>query len=364
MEFKGTKLEVDLCAHTPQIHFQHDQDGATLRASEVKPKLDRFLLSKMKQKGINAEPLKISKDHDALAYKMKIERIGPKHEVDLKGYPIFYGNRSRIKKGLPPIKAVKADCRLTILCFHPVLREMIEKYLTEFFVVTNFGTMQGKGFGGFLPRGVQLDESEICTMLARDAGAPVCYSWNGFKDDEAIFDGIDEFYGFMKTLIGSYDPPYIYEYFDGKFINEKEYMKMAGVIRDRSRDIEASRKKKDQARYIKAMLGTAGSIFFKHVNTVVKIRHKPSPKGIGLIQRVNSPIFFKVINNQIFIVAQRIPDELYGQKFSFSSSNGNSVTIPTLQKDEFCIDDFLDSYVSWYNEDPLGEKVKKKEVNK
>lgn len=33
-----------LIAQTPMIHFQHDQKGATLRATEVKPKLDRYLL--------------------------------------------------------------------------------------------------------------------------------------------------------------------------------------------------------------------------------------------------------------------------------------------------------------------------------
>ncbi|MEL7223220.1 MAG: hypothetical protein AAGJ93_17980, partial [Bacteroidota bacterium] len=30
--------------HTPLIHFQHEQSGATLRATEVKAKLDRFIL--------------------------------------------------------------------------------------------------------------------------------------------------------------------------------------------------------------------------------------------------------------------------------------------------------------------------------
>jgi len=37
------KLEIK----SPIIHFQHDQAGATLRATEVKPKLDRFILEKM-----------------------------------------------------------------------------------------------------------------------------------------------------------------------------------------------------------------------------------------------------------------------------------------------------------------------------
>ncbi|MFN0202536.1 MAG: hypothetical protein ACKVTZ_13510 [Bacteroidia bacterium] len=38
-------LTFTLKQHTPLIHFQHEQAGATLRASEVKPKLDRFILA-------------------------------------------------------------------------------------------------------------------------------------------------------------------------------------------------------------------------------------------------------------------------------------------------------------------------------
>jgi hypothetical protein len=41
------KLEFTLQQHTPLIHFQHDQAGATLRATEVKPKLDQFIIEKL-----------------------------------------------------------------------------------------------------------------------------------------------------------------------------------------------------------------------------------------------------------------------------------------------------------------------------
>jgi hypothetical protein len=41
------KLEFTLKQHTPLIHFQHDQEGATLRATEVKPKLDQFIIEKL-----------------------------------------------------------------------------------------------------------------------------------------------------------------------------------------------------------------------------------------------------------------------------------------------------------------------------
>ena len=41
------KIEFTLKQHTPIIHFQHDQDGATIRATEVKPKLDQFIFEKL-----------------------------------------------------------------------------------------------------------------------------------------------------------------------------------------------------------------------------------------------------------------------------------------------------------------------------
>ena len=74
-------LKVTLKQHTPLIHFQHDQDGATLRASEVKPKLDRFILTKLGN-GNYQEGVKQAKangwlvgkgEHPALDYKMRIE---------------------------------------------------------------------------------------------------------------------------------------------------------------------------------------------------------------------------------------------------------------------------------------------------
>ena len=75
------QLEIKLKQHTPLIHFQHDQDGATLRASEVKPKLDKYILTQLGggdyEKGkaeAKANGWLIGKgDHPALDYKMRIE---------------------------------------------------------------------------------------------------------------------------------------------------------------------------------------------------------------------------------------------------------------------------------------------------
>lgn len=39
-------LKYKLKQITPMIHFQADEVGATLRASEVKPRLDKFITDK------------------------------------------------------------------------------------------------------------------------------------------------------------------------------------------------------------------------------------------------------------------------------------------------------------------------------
>ena len=47
-------LKITLKQHTPLIHFQHDQYGATLRASEVKPKLDKYIIKNVYHNDFNS----------------------------------------------------------------------------------------------------------------------------------------------------------------------------------------------------------------------------------------------------------------------------------------------------------------------
>ena len=155
LEFNGCKLKVQLEAQSPIIHFQHDQAGATLRASEVKPKLDRFLLNKMEQEtGKRVAVLKkdngyavmfTDKEHNALNYRMNFEVPGNAYWVEPgtfkpESYSIYYGN-SGVHDEKEKKKAVFTNPVMNLMCFNQVLRNYIEKYLVEFFAVTNFGTM-------------------------------------------------------------------------------------------------------------------------------------------------------------------------------------------------------------------------------
>lgn len=64
------QITFTLKQHTPIIHFQHDQEGATLRASEVKPKLDRFLYTVANNR-INDRMKSNKENSHALSYKIR-----------------------------------------------------------------------------------------------------------------------------------------------------------------------------------------------------------------------------------------------------------------------------------------------------
>ncbi len=145
-----------LIAQTPLIHFQHNQTGATLRATEVKPKLDRYLLKCAKEEGIDEELLDLwsevvsnneNKSHRTFHYKMRIEKkeAPQDSQITLDDCKFYFGNQGDGDKKY----LVFNNCDLQITCFITSLMEFIDRHIGAFFVLHNFGTRQTKGFGGF-----------------------------------------------------------------------------------------------------------------------------------------------------------------------------------------------------------------------
>ena len=58
------RLIFELIQHTPIIHFQAKDMGATLRASEVKPKLDKFILKEYKKECKEKLPKSVFRDRE------------------------------------------------------------------------------------------------------------------------------------------------------------------------------------------------------------------------------------------------------------------------------------------------------------
>lgn len=166
-------LTVKLKQHTPLIHFQHYQEGATLRASEVKPRLDRYILEKLgkgnytegcsmaaeKKWLVGANPLK--KEHFALNYKIKIipkdkKDFSLKIKTNKKGkkvtevFPLILSNMGGKDDEMDLVNfSMYENIELTFNCFLDSIYNLIRNNVISFFANNNFGQRSNKGFGSF-----------------------------------------------------------------------------------------------------------------------------------------------------------------------------------------------------------------------
>ena len=164
------ELTFSLRQHTPIIHFQHHQDGATLRATEVKPKLDRFLIEMMGSGNYDAGALYAKRQKwligegsngNALDYKMRIIAQDAPEKVEIKKgepFPCFFAN---IGNEYDPKKFVfhTEPIKLQIICLQTELKTFIQTHFNHFMAQTNFGMRQSKGFGSFAIDGQKIERA-------------------------------------------------------------------------------------------------------------------------------------------------------------------------------------------------------------
>lgn len=376
-----------LCQHTMLIHFQagyEDGENVCLRASEVKPKLDRFLTAHLRKDGEIPSKWIQSKAVNGIdiAYRYRMMLTADTVEcINANDIPkIFYANMGRdtVKKNA----VIFPDgVQLKIICMIPELADKIDSLIGEFFAVTNFGTMQNKGFGSFTVDGKDVD---VVKALKAQYGAKSCYYIDVRQKglqlpvQRNIFDTIRQFYSVMKS--GSRTPyhrSFIYQYMhdeknkSSKNIgNEKAKMKLEGVspnlvtnprvkARLEREGDEFLTQRNLKHYYVRALLGVGGQIRYKTEDNgfeIVTISHVNEK-----IERANSPIFFKVVENKIYIVAGRINQKLLNEEFKFYNKRQRAfvkLSVPA----EFDIDDFINNYVLFYNDTYLkGDNSRNRE---
>ena len=355
-----------LKAQSPMIHFQYNATGACLRATEVKPKLDRFLIRKFRQQKIDFSAWRCSKDHEALDYQMTL-KAGTDHRgsLTINNFRIYYGNMgNNATKDI-----IFRDCSMNIICFNHELRVQIDKYIGEFFIVTNFGTMQDKGFGSFLVDGRNSSQSYISECLRNEYRAQKCYTFSA-GDAVTAFKRIKSVYALMKSGINlphrGYSRSLLFDYMhyeikeNGKEIsigNEKAWLKQRQIAPALGR---RTNQHDNRSYYVRALLGIGDHVEFldRHDKTKVSIKEDPV-QGEVTLERFPSPILFKVIGDAVYYVGQRIHPDIYDKRFLFQSPMGQGyLSTPPLSlvKENF-IDDFLDYCYYWFtdpDESPLA----------
>ena len=372
--FKNVKLEFKLIAQSPLIHFQPNDCGATLRASEVKPKLDRFLINKENITKENNKIFFVDPKHDALNYKMKI--ISEK--CDIKKYSIFYGNQKKSED--KEKKGIFSNPTVTIICCNKELRGLIENNIVEFFYVTNFGTMQDKGFGSFIIEGTSGEKNDYMESLKQYYNTK-CYELilkknyaNNNIEERSIdqFKIIKSFYEIMKSgqnMPKRYIKSYLTIYMKKNFgiDGEKKWLKLNKIGPNICKNEKNKKNEKielNKPRYIRALLGISNSVSWNNeVNRKVDILIESQD-----IKRLSSPIFFKVIDKHIFVLGLPIDEEIYGKEFEFKrGKKSGKIKIPEKEdlqttNNKFDTQDFLENYFDYFyknlNKTPVNKLVK------
>ena len=417
------RLKIKLKQHTPLIHFQHDQEGATLRASEVKPKLDRFIISKLGEKyydGISDDEYEevatifekenkqkksfddisqkeqefevgkyvahkkkwiIGKNGDALNYKMRIqsdsgstrseymlvsyvndrnmERLRRQGIMPISNSPFFAQEKENreIYNANDPVsewnnigkKGVfeSGTINIAFLCLNNEIENDLFDFLSTniqpFFISTNFGTRQTKGFGSFSVIEIKYDDRLIPLTNNEDLlkqnfqfvykKNDTDYSKQPHSRFKGIFSTINDDYKLLKS--GRRGRNYLrskvmlfadnagYKW-DKRFI-KKEFNAIPNNHYSLKSEHRSNPANNDEMYlYYRALLGLAEQFEFLLDNQPAgnKMIVKVSPND-SEIQRYQSPLLFKVIGNDIYIVGNEVCADMLGKTFKFQMTIPN-----------------------------------------
>ncbi len=357
--------EYKLVQHTPLIHFQHSEPHACLRATEVKPKLDRFLIEQLEEDdrfgdgrwkkwfvGDGSQQsfdymMRITPNSERVDRTQSIERAIARaehrppnasfHEI----HKNYFGNMASEKKREEKKKAIRETFKeslfykdgltLTIRCFIPELLTFIDEHIRGFFMMHNFGTRQRKGFGSFTvdistkpnePKGFDL-VGKYCP------NAYYCKLDNDVNAD-ALLDAVWVISAFLRSGFnrgeGNYVRGFVFRYFQREknpLANDKAFVKQKVL---RNVYDEATRGEhlhpygnNVRYRYVRGLLGTNENSRFcrdprgeTREDLTVHNIYIHSAEGV---ERFPSPLLFKPIGKFVFILPQKMPDEIFGSEF-------------------------------------------------
>lgn len=360
--------EYKLVQHTPLIHFQHSEPHACLRATEVKPKLDRFLIEQLEKDdrfgdgrwkkwfvGDGSQQsfdymMRITPNSEQVERTQSIERAIARaehrppntsfHEI----HKNYFGNmasrnniQDTIRKTFKESLFYKDGLTLTIRCFIPELLTLIDEHIRGFFMMHNFGTRQRKGFGSFtVDISTKPNEPKGFDLVGKYCPNAYYCKLDGNVNADALLDAVWVISAFLRSGFnrgeGNYVRGFVFRYFQREknpLANDKAFVKQKVL---RNVYDEATRGEhlhpygnNVRYRYVRGLLGTNENSRFcraprgetREDRTVHNI-YIHSAEGI---ERFPSPLLFKPIGKFVFILPQKMPDEIFGSEFYILEKN-------------------------------------------
>lgn len=394
------KLEFTLKQHTPIIHFQHGQDGATLRATEVKPKLDRYLIEKLELVGNNGKPkaeykswfINDGKDHQSLDYKIRIESIG---STNCKDANYTENNQGKFRPNFPCIFGnveTKNEWHyltwtnvivLSIQCYDVKLKDKICTQINSFLLLNSFGFRQSKGFGSYYL--IESSNHYIRPINKYHFSVDVSGIADDFTKYTKLFKVIDLFYKTLRSGIntsnfgGIYFKSLMFMYakserfhqqWDKRTIREHFYQDHPTYRDVKGRRINDSNgtvhydKGRNGNMLFRDLMGLSTEQDWMNYGKMKKDKNGNSilNKGQvsygtdlitksalnGEIDRFKSPITFKPIKREnvdiydVYLIPNSIPSDFLNKTFTVSSSTSNARNLNMTTPAEFILDDYLD----------------------
>ena len=355
--------EYKLVQHTPLIHFQHSEPHACLRATEVKPKLDRFLIEQLEKDdrfgdgrwkkwfvGDGSQQsfdymMRITPNSERVDRTQSIERAIAKIEnQDYKHFheihKNYFGNmasgnniQDTIRETFKESLFYKDGLTLTIRCFIPELLTFIDEHIRGFFMMHNFGTRQRKGFGSFtVDISTKPNEPKGFDLVGKYCPNAYYCKLDGNVNADALLDAVWVISAFLRSGFnrgeGNYVRGFVFRYFQREknpLANDKAFVKqqvLRNVYNEATRGEHLHPYGNNvRYRYVRGLLGTNENSRFcraPNAHTPVYDIYTHSAEGI---ERFPSPLLFKPIGKFVFILPQKMPDEIFGSEFYILEKN-------------------------------------------
>lgn len=360
--------EYKLVQHTPLIHFQHSEPHACLRATEVKPKLDRFLIEQLEKDdrfgdgrwkkwfvGDGSQQsfdymMRITPNSEQVERTQSIERAIARaehrppntnlHEI----HKNYFGNmasgnniQDTIRETFKESLFYKDGLTLTIRCFIPELLTFIDEHIRGFFMMHNFGTRQRKGFGSFtVDISTKPNEPKGFDLVGKYCPNAYYCKLDGNVNADALLDAVWVISAFLRSGFnrgeGNYVRGFVFRYFQREknpLANDKAFVKqqvLRNVYNEATRGEHLHPYGNNvRYRYVRGLLGTNENSRFcraprgetREDRTVHNI-YIHSAEGV---ERFPSPLLFKPIGKFVFILTQKMPDEIFGSEFYILEKN-------------------------------------------
>lgn len=356
--------EYKLVQHTPLIHFQHSEPHACLRATEVKPKLDRFLIEQLEKDdrfgdgrwkkwfvGDGSQQsfdymMRITPNSEQVERTQSIERAIARaehrppnanlHEI----HKNYFGNmasgnniQDTIRETFKESLFYKDGLTLTIRCFIPELLTFIDEHIRGFFMMHNFGTRQRKGFGSFtVDINTQPNAPKGFDLVGKYCPNAYYCKLDGNVNADALLDAVWVISAFLRSGFnrgeGNYVRGFVFRYFQREknpLANDKAFVKqqvLHNVYNEATRGEHLHPYGNNvRYRYVRGLLGTNENSRFcraPNAHTPVYDIYTHSAEGV---ERFPSPLLFKPIGKFVFILPQKMPDEIFGSEFYILEKN-------------------------------------------